>query len=91
MKTLNLREKAELLRQLGHPTRLAILKKLLEGEKCVTDIRNLLEVPQLNISRHLSVLRQQRIVDYSEDGKLCCYYLKRPALVRALLEFISAE
>lgn len=91
MKSLSIREKAELLRQLGHPTRLAILQELMKGGKCVTDIRDLLEVPQPNISQHLSVLRQQRIVDYSEDGKLRCYYLKRPVLVHALFEFISGE
>lgn len=91
MEKLNIREKAELLRHLGHPTRLSILEKLLKGGKCVTDIRDLLEVSQPNISQHLSVLRQQRIVDYSEDGKLRCYYLKRPALVHALFKFISGE
>ena len=91
MEKLNIRERAELLRQLGHPTRLAILEGLMGGGKCVTDIRDLLEVPQPNISQHLSVLRQQRIVDFSEDGKLRCYYLRRPALVRALFQFISGE
>jgi ArsR family transcriptional regulator len=91
MDTLNLRERAELLRQLGHPVRLAILEELMKGGKCVTDIRDLLEVPQPNVSQHLTVLRQQRIVDFSEDGKLRCYYLRRPALVRALFGFISGE
>ncbi len=91
MKSLSIREQAEILRQLGHPTRLAILQELMKGGKCVTDIRDLLEVPQANVSQHLTVLRQQRIVDYSEDGKLRCYYLKRPTLVRALFEFISGE
>ncbi len=91
MGKLNIREKAELLRYLGHPIRLAIIEELMKGGKCVTDIHDLLELPQPNISQHLSVLRQQRIVDYSEDGKLRCYYLKRPALVHALFEFISGE
>ncbi|MEA2069307.1 MAG: metalloregulator ArsR/SmtB family transcription factor [Verrucomicrobiota bacterium] len=91
MKTLTIRERAELLRQLGHPVRLAILEELMKGGKCVSDIRDLLEVPQPNISQHLTVLRQQRIVDFSEEGKLRCYYLKRPAFVHALFEFISGE
>ncbi len=91
MNTLTLRERAELLRQLGHPVRLAILEELMKGGKCVTDIRDLLEVPQPNVSQHLTVLRQQRIVDFSEDGKLRCYYLRRPALVQALFEFISGR
>ena len=91
MKTLDVREKAELLRQLGHPTRLAILKELLGGVKCVTDIRDLLDVPQPNISQHLAVLRQYQVVDYYEDGLLRCYYLRRPSLVKALFRFLSGE
>jgi len=91
MKRRHLRERAELLRQLGHPVRLAILEELIKGGKCVTDIRDLLEVPQPNVSQHLTVLRQQRIVDFSEVGKLRCYYLKRPSLARALFEFILGE
>jgi len=91
MNALNLRERAELLRQLGHPVRLAILEELVKGGKCVTDIRDLLEVPQPNVSQHLTVLRRQRIVDFFENGKLRCYYLRRPALVRALFGFISGE
>ena len=91
METLTIREKAEVLRQLGHPIRLAILEELMKGGKCVTDIRDLLEVPQPNISQHLSVLRQQRIVDFTEDGKLRCYFLRRPALVHALFDFISGS
>jgi DNA-binding transcriptional ArsR family regulator len=36
-----LRRKAELLRILGHPTRIAIVQKLAKGPKCVTDIQEL--------------------------------------------------
>ncbi len=37
----DLREKAALLRVLGHPVRLAILLELAAGPKCVTDIQEL--------------------------------------------------
>ena len=39
-----LREKAQLLRLLGHRTRLAIIGRLAKGPKCVTDIQELLDV-----------------------------------------------
>lgn len=81
MKDLDIREKADLLRLLGHPTRLLILEELARGVKCVTDIRDLLDIPQPNVSQHLAVLRQARLVDFYEDGQLRCYYLLRPALV----------
>lgn len=89
--TLDLREKASLLRVLGHPVRLAILIELGKGPKCVTDIHELLEMPQANVSQHLAALRHEKIVDYHEDGKQRCYYLARPALVKSLLRFINAE
>ncbi len=91
MKNLDIREKADLLRLLGHPTRLLILEELARGVKCVTDIRDLLDIPQPNVSQHLAVLRQARLVDFYEDGQLRCYYLLRPALVAALLAFLGGE
>jgi len=91
MKTLALRDKADLLRVLSHPTRLAILEGLSQGAKCVSDIQDLLDVPQANVSQHLLALRRDRIVDYHEDGKLRCYYITRPLLVKALLRFLDGE
>ncbi len=91
MKDLDIRERAEILRLLGHPTRLLILEELARGVKCVSDIRDLLDIPQPNVSQHLTVLRQARIVDFYEDGQLRCYYLLRPALVEALLGFLSGD
>ncbi len=76
---------AELLKALGHPTRLMILGELLAGPKCVTDIEDLLAVRQANISQHLSVLRHAKLVDFAQSGALRCYYLARPKLVRDLL------
>ncbi len=91
MKNLDLRGKAELLRVLAHPTRLGIIEELARGAKCVTDIRDLLDVPQANVSQHLTALRRERVVDYHEDGKLRCYYVTRPKLVERLLQLLSEE
>ncbi len=91
MQDLDLRQKAELLRVLAHPTRLAILEELATGAKCVTDIQDLLDIPQSNVSRHLSALRREHIVDFREDGNMRCYYVMRPKLVKGLLRFISGD
>ena len=81
---LTFRDHASLLRLLGHPVRLAIIQRLVTGLRCVTDIQELLEKPQANVSQHLMALRAHRIVDYYEDGKLRCYYLARPGLAKLL-------
>jgi DNA-binding transcriptional ArsR family regulator len=85
------REAAAQLRLLGHPVRLALLDKLSKAPKCVTDIQDLLEVRQANVSQHLSVLRQAKIVDYHEDGNHRCYYILRPGLVRDLMRFLGKD
>lgn len=87
----DLRDKAALLRVLGHPVRLAILLELAAGPKCVMDIQELLDMRQANVSQHLTALRHERIVDYHEDGKLRCYYVSRPGLVKALRPFIEND
>src|SRR5688572_5812673 len=88
LKRRKLRDAAQLLRTLAHPTRLAIVRELSAGPKCVTDIRDLLEVAQPNVSQHLSALRTAGIVDYHEQGQQRCYYLARAALVRRLMKAI---
>ena len=61
-------ESAELLKAFAHPTRLMILKELLAGVKCVTDIEDLVPAAQANISQHLAVLRHAN-PDYSRSMK----------------------
>jgi ArsR family transcriptional regulator, arsenate/arsenite/antimonite-responsive transcriptional repressor len=84
-------ERAELLRAIAHPTRLAVLEELRKGVRCVSDIKDLLEIPQPNVSQHLTILRKERLVSYYIDGKLRCYYLTRPSLVESLLDFLNGE
>jgi DNA-binding transcriptional ArsR family regulator len=76
---------AELLKAFAHATRLAILRELAAGPRCVTDMEELLPARQANISQHLAVLRHARLVDFAQDGALRCYYLCRPELVRDML------
>ncbi|MFO0795507.1 MAG: metalloregulator ArsR/SmtB family transcription factor [Candidatus Brocadiaceae bacterium] len=91
MNKLDIRDKAEVLKLLGHPIRLLILEELAKGAKCVTDIKDLLEIEQSNLSQHLSVLRKLRIIDFYEDGALRCYYITRPLMVDTLFTFLSGN
>lgn len=82
---------AEQLKALAHPARLMILSELLKGMKCVNGIRELLEVRQPNVSQHLTVLKHGGLVGSCRDGAFRCYYLTRPALVRALFDFLGRD
>ncbi len=82
---------ADLLKAAAHPTRLMIMDELARGVKCVTDIRDLLDVRQANVSQHLAVLRHSGLVAFYQEGGLRCYYLARPALVEALFGFLDGD
>lgn len=82
---------AEMLKAVAHPVRLMILAELLEGPKCVTTIRDLLEVRQPNISQHLSVLKHGGLVSFNRDGAFRCYYLPKPAQVRAVFRLLERD
>ena len=82
-------EWSELLKVLAHPTRLAILDSLKNGTRCVSDVCEILSVPQPNLSQHLSILRREGVVSFAEDGKKRCYYLVNPEFVKALLGVLA--
>lgn len=84
-----LQANADLLKALAHPTRLQIVMELLKGTKCVTDIQEILPASQANISQHLTVLRNARLVDFAQDGSQRCYYVSRPRLAAAVIELLA--
>lgn len=84
-------EWAELLKSFAHPTRIHILDELRKGTRCVTDMEEILPVTQVNISQHLTVLRNARLVDFAQEGALRCYYISRPKLVEGVLALLSAD
>lgn len=64
-----LEEKAELLKALGHPIRLCIIKGLLEeGENNVSFMQSCLDVPQSTLSQHLGKLRALGIIEGLRKG-----------------------
>jgi ArsR family transcriptional regulator len=85
------RAAARLLKVLGHPVRLALLGELAKGPKCVSDIQDLVDVRQANVSQHLATLRQAKLVTCHEHGNVRCYYLLRPGLVRDLLCLVGRD
>ncbi len=64
---------AEVCKSMANPTRLKIISLLGEGEKSVEELRKRLKLPKANLSQHLSILRQRRIVAARREG-LNVYY-----------------
>lgn len=66
---LILEEKSEILKALGHPIRLCIVKGLLdEGQNNVSYMQGCLDVPQSTLSQHLSKLKAVGIIDSERKG-----------------------
>ncbi len=59
---------AEVLKAMADPTRLKILHSLNNGERCVSDILEIVGGSQANVSKHLSVLKRAGLVDSRRDG-----------------------
>jgi DNA-binding transcriptional ArsR family regulator len=59
---------AEVLKAMADPTRLKILHCLHLGERCVSDILQVVGGSQANVSKHLSVLKRAGLVDNRRDG-----------------------
>lgn len=86
MRKTILKEKANFLKMLSHPTRLMILQELVKGVKCVNDIEELLEARQPNISQHLAMLRHGGVVDFDQRGKRRCYFLIKTEMIKTILK-----
>ena len=59
---------AEVLKAMADPTRLKILHSLQQGERCVSDILEIVGGSQANVSKHLSVLKRAGLVESRRDG-----------------------
>lgn len=67
------RKASDLLKALSHETRLLILCILSEGEKSVSELENVLELPQAAVSQQLARLRLDGLVKTRRDGRMIYY------------------
>ncbi|SNR88084.1 ArsR/SmtB family transcription factor [Desulfurobacterium atlanticum] len=75
---------SEIMKALSHPTRLQIVEYLAEGEKCVKDIWEELDIPQPTASQHINVLKNAGVICYKKEGVRTCYRIKDERVVKIL-------
>jgi ArsR family transcriptional regulator len=78
------RFKAEIFQALAHPTRIAIVEALRNGEMSAGQIIGQLELEQANASQHFTVLRSKQVVVNRKEGNQVFYSLRDPALIEVL-------
>ena len=72
--------KAEFFKTLGHPVRIRILEKLVDRERSVQDLQQVLDLEQPIVSQHLAALRAKNIVKARKEGTTVWYTIRVPAI-----------
>ena len=73
---------ADVFKVLGDPTRLRILRLLMDGEVCVRCISEELGMGQSAVSHQLRILRDARLVQFRREGKNVQYSLADATYLR---------
>ena len=86
----------EILLTVAEPTRLRILNCLAAAPLFVSDLQEVLDLPQPTVSRHLQVLRKAELVRDTPIAQFVLYRLRRDAgtpgrLVSAILDALIRD
>lgn len=82
---------AELLAALAAPERLQIVRLLANGPRNVSQITDALKIPPLNVSHHLNVLKNARLIHGEKQGRFVFYSLYEGVLCEAIEAGIPKE
>jgi DNA-binding transcriptional ArsR family regulator len=78
------RFKAEFFQALAHPTRIAIIEHLRDGELSAGALIERLGVEQANASQHLTVMRNKHIVVNRRAGNQVFYSVRDQRIIQVL-------
>ena len=78
------RFKADFFQALAHPTRIAIVEQLRNGEVATGVLIERLGIEQANASQHLAVLRSKNIVVNRKMGNQVFYSVRDPLIIEVL-------
>lgn len=77
-----LKMQAQVFKALGHPTRLLLVEALAEESRCVCDLTKVAGLDISTVSKHLSVLKQARVVQDEKRGLQVFYSLRTPCVMK---------
>lgn len=76
--------KADFFQALAHPTRIAIVEQLRDGELSAGALMERLGIEQANASQHLAVLRAKNILSHRKTGNQVFYSVRDPLIIDVL-------
>lgn len=74
-------ERAKIIKAMAHPSRLMMVDALVDGEKCVCELQELVGSDMSTVSKHLSLMREAGIVVDRKVGQQVFYSLRVPCIV----------
>ncbi|MBT7369083.1 MAG: winged helix-turn-helix transcriptional regulator [Gammaproteobacteria bacterium] len=80
---------SDMMKLLGHPHRLMILRELKMGEKSVGELSKSVGIAQSPLSQHLARMRYEDVVESRRDAQTVYYSLKEgeaSQLIQAMYE-----
>ena len=80
-------EKAELLKVLGHPERLAIVLLTLNREMCVKELVEALQISQPKVSQHVGLMKEVGLLTFRKEGTKVLYRVSDQA-IREIVELL---
>ena len=78
--------KAKLFRGFADTSRLAVLEALRNGSKCVSEIVEVTNLSQPNVSAHLACLEDCGLVEKQKKGRYVYYQVTNKKVLRLLAE-----
>ena len=87
VKERELIEKAELLKVLGHPERLAIILLTIDREMCVKELVEILGISQPKVSQHVGLMKELGILSFRKEGTRVLYRTTNET-VKGLVEIL---
>ena len=72
---------ADMCKVFSHHKRLEVIDTLRDGEMTVTELSQKLELPIGNLSQHLSMMKERRILLSRKKGNLVYYRIANPKLI----------
>ena len=75
------RRNAQIYQAMANATRLHILNYIRNREATVTELTKILGIKKANVSQHLSILRNLRLVTTRRDGLNVYYQIADPRIV----------
>ncbi|SNR85816.1 ArsR/SmtB family transcription factor [Desulfurobacterium atlanticum] len=89
--TSEMKMKAEIIKVLGHPERIAILMLLSDGEKCVKELKEELGISQPKVSQHVGIMKELGILNFRKEGTKVLYSIGDDRVKKLLDIFINEE